>query len=113
VAVVNYYRDKDGDIWNRLPFGRYGMWGNEDVSRTLSDLEISYGPLTALDDAMKESPVNDSPSQPPLSREEALKVATQHVTALSTNARGFQDGVSFKDRVDAVERLARFLAGER
>jgi outer membrane protein assembly factor BamB len=45
-----------------------------------------------------------------VTREEALAKATEHVNALATNGRGYQDGVRFADKVDAVERLARFLA---
>ncbi|KOG22010.1 hypothetical protein [Streptomyces viridochromogenes] len=48
----------------------------------------------------------------PMSREEALAKATEHVNALATNGRGYQDGVRFADKVEAVERLARFLAGD-
>jgi hypothetical protein len=48
-----------------------------------------------------------------MTREEALAKATEHVNALATNGRGFQDGVRFADKVEAVERLARFLAGDR
>lgn len=48
----------------------------------------------------------------PMSREEALAKATEHVNSLSTNGRGYQDGVRFPDKVAAVERLARFLVGE-
>ncbi|WP_330478666.1 hypothetical protein OG301_26675 [Streptomyces platensis] len=47
-----------------------------------------------------------------MTREEALAKATEHVNALSTNGRGYQDGVRFPDKVSAVERLARFLVGD-
>jgi len=47
-----------------------------------------------------------------MTREQALKTATEHVNALSTNGRGYQDGVRFPDKIAAVERLARFLMGE-
>jgi hypothetical protein len=43
-----------------------------------------------------------------VTRPEALKVAAEHVAALGTNTRGYND-VAFRERVDAVERLARFL----
>ncbi|ADE43469.1 gp2 [Streptomyces phage phiSASD1] len=49
----------------------------------------------------------------PMPREEALAKVTEQVNALATNGRGFQDGVRFADKVDAVERLARFLAGDQ
>ncbi|MFM9629532.1 hypothetical protein ACKI10_18130 [Streptomyces galilaeus] len=48
----------------------------------------------------------------PMSRQEALAKATEHVNTLSTNGRGYQDGVRFPDKIAAVERLARFLVGE-
>ncbi|MFE3144759.1 hypothetical protein [Streptomyces scopuliridis] len=44
--------------------------------------------------------------------EEALRKTTEHVEKLSTNARDYQDGVRFADKVDAVERFARFLIEE-
>ncbi|MFM9773413.1 hypothetical protein ACKI1Z_26640 [Streptomyces galilaeus] len=47
-----------------------------------------------------------------MSRQEALAKATEHVNTLSTNGRGYQDGVRFPDKIAAVERLARFLVGE-
>lgn len=47
-----------------------------------------------------------------MTREEALAKATEHVDKLATNARGYQDGVKFTDKVEAVEKLARFLMGE-
>ncbi|QNE74013.1 hypothetical protein F0344_04810 [Streptomyces finlayi] len=46
-----------------------------------------------------------------MTREEALIKATDHVAKLATNARGYQD-VTLVQKVDAVERLARFLIGE-
>ncbi|MER5894755.1 hypothetical protein [Streptomyces sp. NPDC001876] len=46
-----------------------------------------------------------------MTREEALNKATEHVNKLATNARGYQD-VTLNNKVDAVERLARFLIGE-
>lgn len=48
----------------------------------------------------------------PAERLDALRVAREHVEKLATNARGYQDGVSLRDKVNAVERLARFLMGE-
>lgn len=44
-----------------------------------------------------------------MTREEALKVATEHASTIGTNARGYQDGVQYRDKVDAAERFARFL----
>ncbi|MGP3750877.1 hypothetical protein [Streptomyces sp. IBSNAI001] len=47
-----------------------------------------------------------------MSRVDALKAAREHVEAMSTNARGFQDGVKLSDKVQAVDAFARFLMGE-
>lgn len=44
-----------------------------------------------------------------MTREEALKTATEHVNTMATNARGYQDGVRFPDKIASVEQLARFL----
>jgi hypothetical protein len=44
-----------------------------------------------------------------MNRTDALKVAQEHVDKLSTNIRGYQDGVRFPDKVAAVEQFARFL----
>jgi hypothetical protein len=49
---------------------------------------------------------------PTLSRVDALKLAREHVEAMSTNSRGYQDGVKLDDKVRAMERFARFLMGE-
>ncbi|MFF4478695.1 hypothetical protein ACFY1A_16995 [Streptomyces sp. NPDC001520] len=45
-------------------------------------------------------------------REDAWAKATEHVNALATNSRGFQDGVTLAHKIDAIERVARFLLGE-
>ncbi|MEU6684419.1 hypothetical protein [Streptomyces sp. NPDC046832] len=47
-----------------------------------------------------------------MTREEALKMATEHVDKLATNSRGYQDGVRFPEKISAVERLARFLMAD-
>ncbi|MFD3904124.1 hypothetical protein HXS80_15930 [Streptomyces sp. CB04723] len=47
-----------------------------------------------------------------MTREEALNKATEHVSKLATNTRGYADGVTLGAKVDAVERLARFLMGD-
>ncbi|MET9425635.1 hypothetical protein ABZY06_33860 [Streptomyces sp. NPDC006540] len=49
---------------------------------------------------------------PALSRVDALKAAREHVEAMSTNGRGYQDGVKLADKVAAMETFARFLMGE-
>ncbi|MFF1417620.1 hypothetical protein [Streptomyces sp. NPDC058280] len=51
-------------------------------------------------------------TEPPISRAEALAAAREHVEAMSTNSRGYQDGVKLADKVAAVESFARFLMGE-
>jgi hypothetical protein len=100
---VTSYLDRDGDVWSPEGHDLYACRGY--FPRSLEDVRDTYGPLT---------PVNDSPEEVPvMTREEALAKATEHVNALATNGRGFQDGVRFADKVEAVERLARFLAGDR
>ncbi|MFE5828723.1 hypothetical protein ACFQ8W_00380 [Streptomyces sp. NPDC056508] len=47
-----------------------------------------------------------------MTREAALNTAREHVEAMSTNTRGYQDGVKLTDKVAAVEAFARFLMGE-
>lgn len=47
-----------------------------------------------------------------MSRADALKAARDHVESMSTNSRGYQDGVKFGDKVAAIEGFARFLLGE-
>lgn len=44
-----------------------------------------------------------------MTRQEALAIATEHVNTIATNARGYQDGVRFADKIAAIERLARYL----
>lgn len=99
---MTQYRDQDGDVWTQGVDGLFTTPGL--AARTLDDVRITYGPLTILEDAVKEVPVMD--------RMEALAKATEHVNTLSTNGRGYQDGVRFPDKVAAVERLARFLMGD-
>ncbi|WNI28644.1 hypothetical protein [Streptomyces sp. ITFR-6] len=47
-----------------------------------------------------------------MSRVDALKAAREHVEAMSTNSRGYQDGVRLSDKVQAMDAFARFLMGE-
>ncbi|MGW6855814.1 hypothetical protein [Streptomyces xanthophaeus] len=51
-------------------------------------------------------------SAPVMTRADALKTAREHVEAMATNARGYQDGVSLAGKVSAVDTFARFLMGE-
>jgi hypothetical protein len=49
---------------------------------------------------------------PPITRTQALEIGIAHVTKVATNARGFMDGASFRERAEFAERYARFLIGE-
>lgn len=107
---MSAYRDSDGDVWGLQEGGWYRCLSPGVVLQLpLDEVEECYGPLTELHEE-KAAPM-ESPA-PPMERTEALKTATDHVNSLSTNARGYQDGVRFADKVAAVERLARFLMGE-
>lgn len=44
--------------------------------------------------------------------QEALTLAIEQVNKLSTNTRGYQDGITLPQKIDAVERLAAVLMGE-
>ena len=46
-----------------------------------------------------------------VTREEALLKACKTVEGMSTNARGYGDGTNLAAKIDAIERLARFLLG--
>lgn len=59
--------------------------------------------------ASTETPSSDDGA---MSRADALKLAREHVEAMSTNARGYQDGVKLSDKVEAMDVFARFLMGE-
>ncbi|MCY0926232.1 hypothetical protein OTB20_08435 [Streptomyces sp. H27-H1] len=85
--------DGDGDI-------------PHDVYSLLEDLANAVDALTAT--ATTES----AAVTVGMSRADALKIARDHVEAMSTGARGYQDGVKLSDKVSAVDRFARFLMGE-
>lgn len=53
-----------------------------------------------------------TPAQQTMSRVDALKMAREHVEAMATNSRGYQDGVKLSDKVQAMDAFARFLMGE-
>jgi hypothetical protein len=76
-----------------------------DVYDLLSRL---VGDVQALKEATSRTVATDAG----MSRVEALAAAREHVEAMSTNSRGFQDGVKLADKVQAVDRFARFLMGE-
>ncbi|MFJ9213014.1 hypothetical protein [Streptomyces sp. NPDC102264] len=66
----------------------------------------------ALLNELEEWGRDGSPEAPTLSRVDALTMAREHVEAMSTSTRGYQDGVKLADKVSAVDRFARFLMGE-
>ncbi|MGW2514998.1 hypothetical protein ACWC0A_37650 [Streptomyces scopuliridis] len=66
----------------------------------------------ALLKEMEERDRDGSAEAPTLSRVDALTMAREHVEAMSTSTRGYQDGVKLADKVSAVDRFARFLMGE-
>jgi hypothetical protein len=45
----------------------------------------------------------------PVNSQDALALAIEKVNALANNARGYADGVTLTQKIDAVERLAAFL----
>lgn len=105
------YRDRDGDVWSLQPDGQYASPGL--YNRSLANLSTSFGPLTEVTEPADTSAVQARLMEvPAMTREEALSKAAEHVKSLATNQRGNQDGVTFADKVQAVERLARFLMGE-
>ncbi|MFD5198817.1 hypothetical protein ACFWM7_01340 [Streptomyces sp. NPDC058375] len=78
----------------------------DDVTRDVESLKEAVQNLRELM-AMRGPEATAS-----MSRADALKVAREHVEAMSTNSRGFQDGVRLSDKVQAVDAFARFLMGE-
>ncbi|MFD4699779.1 hypothetical protein [Streptomyces niveus] len=62
-------------------------------------------------DALRASTSADTGSST-ITRTEALAMAREHVEAMSTNTRGYQDGVKLSDKVHAMDAFARFLMGE-
>jgi hypothetical protein len=80
-------------------------------------LEGLVGDVQALKEGLqnlRELTTMRAPSTPEgaMSRADALTTAREHVEAMSTNGRGYQDGVKLADKVAAVDRFARFLMGE-
>jgi hypothetical protein len=74
-----------------------------------------YNLLSALVEevkSLKEAAPQAAVTDAGMSRVDALKAAREHVEAMSTNGRGYQDGVKLSDKVSAVDRFARFLMGE-
>ncbi|MFB7823863.1 hypothetical protein [Streptomyces hydrogenans] len=86
-----------------------GCPGSDDLPEELNELlKTLVGDVQALVEVARRA------TQPAagLSRVDALKAAREHVEAMSTNTRGYQDGVRLSDKVAAVETFARFLMGE-
>lgn len=73
-------------------------------------LRALVGEVQAL--RVPATPPEPALEAPTAGRVAALKAAREHVEAMSTNGRGYQDGVKLSDKVAAVERFARFLMGE-
>jgi hypothetical protein len=87
---------------------QYDSAGNE-IPKPVGDLlEALVGDVQALMEAAERP----APKAATMSRTDALKLAREHVEAMSTNGRGYQDGVKLHDKVQAMERFARFLMGE-
>lgn len=98
------------DLWNRVDHGSHVDY--DDVAQippAVRDLlEGLVGDVQSLQETFK----HPSTSAQGISRVDALTAAREHVEAMSTNGRGFQDGVKLSDKVQAVDRFARFLMGE-
>ncbi|MGW1268186.1 hypothetical protein [Streptomyces sp. NPDC002491] len=84
------------------------------LTGTGSDWVQLVGTVGALLNALEtcEGTSEHTATPAPTSRLDALKAAREHVEAVSTNSCGFQDGVKLPDKVQAVDRFARFLMGE-
>ncbi|MFD4234291.1 hypothetical protein [Streptomyces sp. NPDC058542] len=78
----------------------------DDVTRDVESLKEAVANLREL------VATRGSEGSAGVSRADALRVAREHVEAMSTNSRGFQDGVRLSDKVQAVDAFARFLMGE-
>ena len=83
-------------------------YNNEEVPASVFDVIAA---LVDAVEALKEALDCPTPVVASMSRAEALETARQHVEAMSTKANGYQD-VRLSDKVQAVDRLARFLMGE-
>ncbi|MEU1200132.1 hypothetical protein ABZ446_28455 [Streptomyces sp. NPDC005813] len=78
-------------------------------------LEALVGDVQALREGLqnlRELSAMRPTSSAGVSRADALTLAREHVEAMGTNSRGFQDGVKLSDKVQAMECFARFLMGE-
>ncbi|MFB7114059.1 hypothetical protein [Streptomyces sp. NPDC056291] len=108
------------DRWDTVNTGLYiDQYDGSDIPRPVADLlEALVGDVEVLKEglqnlrelmAMRLGATSEAAG---MSRVDALKAAREHVEAMSTNTRGYQDGVKLSDKVSAVETFARFLMGE-
>ncbi|WP_432157778.1 MULTISPECIES: hypothetical protein [unclassified Streptomyces] len=99
------------DLWDRVNYGGHIDHGDEaQIPPAVAHLlEGLVGDVQALMEAAKQQQTTETA---PMSRADALKLAREHVEAMSTNARGYQDGVKLSDKVSAMNAFARFLMGE-
>jgi hypothetical protein len=89
-------------------------WTNDaEVPPAVADLlEALVEEVQSLKGATRPRPAENTNVEGGITRIDALTAARVHVEAMSTNGRGFQDGVKLSDKVQAVDRFARFLMGE-
>jgi hypothetical protein len=107
------------ELWERVEYGGHTDHDNvAQIPPAVTDLLRGVvGDLQALKEGLqnlRELMAMSGRSAPAeaMSRADALRMAREHVEAMSTNARGFQDGVKLADKVAAVDAFARFLMGE-
>ncbi|MFD7776644.1 hypothetical protein [Streptomyces sp. NPDC059753] len=100
------------DRWDTVNTGLYiDQYDDPDsnIPRPVADLlETLVGDVEALKEASHRPAVEAGG----ISRVDALKLAREHVEAMATNSRGYQDGVKLSDKVQAIDAFARFLLGE-
>ncbi|MET9126914.1 hypothetical protein [Streptomyces sp. NPDC004528] len=105
------------DSWEDMRGGGHVDYADEAqippaVSDLLGELAKEVQALSEGLQNLRELQAMRPQSAEGVSRLDALTTAREHVEAMSTNSRGFQDGVKLSDKVQAVDRLARFLMGE-
>ncbi|MFJ3248336.1 hypothetical protein [Streptomyces sp. NPDC086782] len=107
------------DRWERVSFGGYTDYDDAaQIPSTVRDLlEALVGDVEALKEGLQNlrelMAMRGATSETAgMSRVDALKVAREHVEAMSINTRGYQDGIKLSDKVQAADRFARFLMGE-
>lgn len=105
------------ELWEDMRTGGHVDYTDEAqippaVSDLLGELTREIYVLSAGLQNLRELQAVRPQSAEGVSRIDALTTAREHVEAMSTNSRGFQDGVKLSDKIQAVDRLARFLMGE-